>query len=85
MWDLIVLIPDHCLSIYFSEVRNFSFQYISLQEKCFVGEIQKIQSSGIISNTRGRLCDVSVSSANYYVLMLFKIYLSVFLTILYFN
>ena len=27
MWDLIVLIPDHCLSIYFAQLRNLQSIY----------------------------------------------------------
>ena len=35
MWDLIVLIPDHCLSVYFSEAEQWQNVLAQLCDWCF--------------------------------------------------
>ena len=36
MWDLIVSVPDHCLSFYFSSKHNPSLRIRQLQGSCYV-------------------------------------------------
>ena len=35
MWDLIVSVPDHCLSFYFWSIKNSNEVLNKLKSKCF--------------------------------------------------
>ena len=55
MWDLIVSVPDHCLSFYLVVCQSFSYLYLTIELTIGVKNTQKYQMPSLVSKKDFRL------------------------------
>ena len=72
MWDLIVSVPDHCLSFYFAGSTNktlYKFEYYGLSSGSW--KTQKVVIDGVCSDPAPVLSDVPQVLNGTYILLAF--------------